>query len=258
MSTHKIAINIFAAALVLGSCSLAAQEQSPAALRQQIEQVLRQYILDHPEVVLESLKTYQQREQVAQRDRAKGLIVAREAELLHDASSPAAGKAGADIAVVEFFDYRCGFCKKIQPTLVKLLADNPRLRVVFKEFPILGPESMIAAKASLAAQRQGSYLRFQEELMTTTEPLNLENIEKIAVKLGLDAAKLSGDMEAPEILRALSQSQELGAAIGVNATPSFVIGSELVSGVVDAAQFQALINKAIAAADAKTTRPAGL
>ena len=246
MYTNLTVNIVFAVALLVGASTLVAQDAVPAQSQQQVEQIVRQYILDHPEVVLESIKSFQQREQAKQRERAKGSIITREADLLRDASSPFTGKSDADISVVEFFDYHCGYCKKVHPTVMKLLADNPRVRVVFKEFPILGAESMIAAKAGLAAQRQGAYLQFHQELMTTTQPFTLENIERIALKLGLNAARLKTDMESPEILAALTHNQELGSALGVNATPSFVIDSELVSGAVDAAGFQALIDRAIA------------
>ena len=214
----------------------------------EIEQIVKDYILQHPEVLLESVRQYQERERAAQQQKAKDSVAARQSDLLRDPTSPAskpvAAKSGEEVTMVEFFDYRCGFCKKVNPTVMKLLADNPSLRLVFKEFPILGPESVTAAKAGLAAERQGRYVQFHRAMMASTTPVSAAMIEQVAKDVGLDVGKLKTDMESPEIAATIEKNTQLAIALQVSSTPTFVIGGEMVSGAMDAAAFQKLIAKA--------------
>jgi protein-disulfide isomerase len=124
---------------------------------------------------------------------------------------------------------------------MKLLAEHPDVRFIFKEFPILGPESSLAAKAGLAAARQGAYLKFHQALMALSGSITMNAIEELAGKQGLDVSKLKGDMESPEVQSILTRNRELGIKLGVNATPTFVVGSELISGAIDTATFERLV-----------------
>jgi len=221
----------------------AAQEPLLETSRPAIVQIVHQYILQHPEVLMESLRLYQERERTALKERSREAVSAKLSDLQQDPSSPVAGTAGG-VTVVEFFDYRCGFCKKAEGAILKLLADHPEIQFVFKEFPILGPESAVAAKAGLAAHKQCGYLKFHRALMTLPGPITMDAIEELAGKQGLNVAKLKTDMESPEVQSILGRNRELGRDLGVSSTPSFVIGSELVSGAMDAAAFERLIAKA--------------
>ncbi len=223
----------------LGLLAITAAAQDKPA----IEAIVKQYILDHPEVLLESVRLHQDRERAAQRERTKQTVLARRNELEQDAASPVAGASGG-LTIVEFFDYHCGFCKRAEPAVAKLLADHPEVRVVFKEFPILGPESVLGAKAGLAAARQGRYLQFHQALMTLGGSITMSAIEQIAAREGIDVRKLKSDMESPEIESTLARNRDLGLALGVAATPSFVIGTELISEALDSAAFERLLAKA--------------
>lgn len=194
---------------------------------------------------MESVRSYQERERAAQKQKAKDAASAREDQLVNDASSPATKPANpGQVNIVEFFDYRCGYCKRVNPTVSKFLADHPNVRLVFKEFPILGPESVIASKAALAAQKQGKYLAFHQAMMTSTATVNASMIEQTAKDLGMDLKKLKADMESPEIAAIIAKNTDLASALDINATPSFVVGSEVVSGAIDQAGFEDLISKA--------------
>jgi protein-disulfide isomerase len=221
----------------------AAQTTSQEPARPTIEQIVREYILQHPEVIIESFRLYKEREQTAQKEQAKEALSGSLSDLQQDPSSPAAGTAGG-VTIVEFFDYHCGYCKKAEGTIEKLLADHPDIRFVFKEFPILGPESTLAAKAGLAAREQGSYLKFHQALMTLQGPITMDAIAELAGKQGLDVSRLESDMESPGVQAILARNHDLGHKVGVRSTPSFVIGSELVSGAIDAATFERLIAEA--------------
>jgi protein-disulfide isomerase len=200
---------------------------------------------------MESVRTYQERQRAGQQQQARQTIAARTVDLLEDSSSPSAGKAAGKVPVVMFFDYRCGYCKRMDQTVLQLTAGGSKAYVVFKELPILGPESAMAAAAALAADKQGAYVKFHQALMTAPGPVSMPLVEQIASKLGLDAAKLKADMESAEIGEALTRNQQLASSLGIRATPSFVIGSELVSGGMEPSRLEALI------AGARTSERAG-
>ncbi len=221
----------------------AAQTTAQEPARPAIEQIVHEYILQHPEVIIESFRLYKEREQTAQKEQSKEALSGSLVDLQTDPLSPATGTAGG-VTIVEFFDYHCGYCKKAEGTIEKLLADHPDIRFVFKEFPILGPESTLAAKAGLAAHEQGSYLKFHQALMTLQGPITMDAIADLAGKQGLDVSKLESDMESPGVQAILERNHDLGHKVGVRATPSFVIGSQLVSGAIDGAAFERLIAEA--------------
>lgn len=221
----------------------AAQQAGEEPARPAIEQIVREYILQHPEVLIESIQMYKSRAQTAKTGQSKEALAASLTELQQDPSSPVTG-IGGGLTIVEFFDYRCGYCKSAEGTIRKLLVDHPDIRFVFKEFPILGPESTLAAKACLAAHQQGGYLKFHQALMNLTGPITMDVIAKLAGEQGLDVSKLKTDMESPEVEAILARNRDLGHKVGVGSTPSFVIGSEVVSGAIDAAAFERRIAQA--------------
>ena len=228
-------------AAALTACGIALADQPPAAATPPIfEAAVQKYIMEHPEVILKSLTNFQLRQKQVAQERARQTVVAERENLVNDPTSPSAGSAKG-VTVVEFFDYRCGYCRKVSGTVAKLLETNPNVRVVFKELPILGPDSMIASKASLAAHKQGAYLKFHAALFEAAEPVTIAFIERIAAGLGMDVAKLKADMNAPEIDQIIVHNSELAGKLQVRATPTFVIGGEVVAGAVDAERLDSLI-----------------
>jgi protein-disulfide isomerase len=223
----------------------AAQQSNPPASKAEIEAIVKEYILKHPEVIIESVRLHQERERASREQRAKDSLVAKQQELLFDPTSPATKAAVPNqVSIVTFFDYRCGYCKRVYPTLQKVLADHKEVRLVFKELPILGPESLVASKAALAAAKQGKYLEFHNALMTSEIPATAASVEQTAKAVGLDIAKLKVDMESAEIASILTRNQQLAQSLGVEATPTFVIGSELIPGAIGEDGFKQLIAKA--------------
>jgi len=221
-----------------------AQQLAIQPTKTEIERMIKDYIIQHPEVLVESMRVYEERARAVQQQKVRYELAARQSELLSDPTSPATkteAKPGEEVSVIEFFDYRCGFCKRVSPTVMKLLADNPNVRVVFKELPILGSDSVTAAKAALAAEKQGKYLKFHQAMMTLAAPINAATIEQIGHELGLDVAKMKTDMETPEIAAIIARNARLASAIDVSSTPTFVIGSEIVAGTIGADVFQKLI-----------------
>jgi protein-disulfide isomerase len=146
--------------------------------------------------------------------------------------------------VVEFFDYNCPYCRRAKPEIEALLAADPDVRLVYREWPILGEGSVFAARAALAAREQGLYEDFHWALMGMSGRAEESSVLRIAEDIGLDVAQLRRDMEAPEIDAHIETSMRLAQVLGITGTPSFVIGDALVPGVVDAEQLQTLVTDA--------------
>lgn len=234
--------------LILTVSPLIRAEDARPMTKADVEQAIRSYLLEHPEILIEMSQNLREKQAAEQRAKAKAGLTAHRADLAANSGSPtarAASKEGA-VTIVEFFDYRCGYCKRVTPTVQKLIDEDPTIQVVFKEFPILGPESSAAAMAALAANQQGGYLKFHRALMAATD-LSPTNIEKIAKESGLDVEKLGKDMQKPEIQQEIVKNQALAQALAIEATPAFVIGDTVVPGAIDENSFRDLIAKAKAA-----------
>ena len=154
------------------------------------------------------------------------------------------GSSKPDVTLVEFFDYRCPYCKQVVPALDALLAKDKQLRFVYKEFPVLGPDSVHAARAALAAGKQGKYEAMHRALMAIKGQLDEPAIMKVAASVGLDVERLKTDMAAPETDRALKANVKLAEALDIHGTPGFVIGDEIVPGAVGLDELKRLIEAA--------------
>jgi protein-disulfide isomerase len=161
-----------------------------------------------------------------------------------DPDSPVGGNPKGDVSLVEFFDYRCGYCKQVEPALDALLETDRQLRVVYKEFPVLGPDSVTAARAALASHRQGKYGVFHRAMMATKGQINDTAVFKVAGSVGLDIERLKRDMEAPEIDRMLKANLALAEALNIRGTPGFVVGNEIVPGAISLDALKHLIELA--------------
>ena len=220
------------------------------------EQRVREYLLKNPEVIMEALQILQERQRAAEAESLKRTIAERSEEILNDPAAPVGGNAAGDVTLVEFFDYNCPYCRRVAPTVVELEEADPDLRLVYKEFPILGPGSQFAARAALASRKQGKYVPFHNALMQATEQVTEETVMEIAREVGLDTERLEADMQDPAIQEAIARNLQLANALGITGTPSFVIGQEIVPGAVDLRTLQGLIARCQAqlAADVRRTR----
>ena len=216
----------------LGAASAHADETPSPAQRQMLDQVIHDYLLNHPEVVIEALKAADAKAKAQQENEARAEIVKRRDELLHDPASPVAGNPDGDVTIVEFFDYRCPYCKQMEPALEALLKEDNKVRVVYKEFPILGPESQIASQVSLAALKQSAqkYNRLHTALMNAKGQLTQESILKHAEAAGLDIARIKTDMASPEIDALIRRNMDLADALSIRGTPAIIIGDDMSPG----------------------------
>jgi protein-disulfide isomerase len=210
---------------------------------EQIEKIVREYLLREPEVVYQALEELQRRQAEATAARQRAAIAENQGELTGDSASPVGGNPDGDVTLVEFFDYRCAYCRRVVSSVRALLDEDRALRVVFKELPVLGPDSVRAARAALASRRQDRYVPFHFALMTADD-LSLEGIRAIARSVGLDPDQLEADMAAPEVMAAIEANYALANELGIEGTPAFVIGDQLIPGAVDKARLQQLLDQA--------------
>jgi protein-disulfide isomerase len=245
MNRHQVLL-VFCILLPIGLTSAipARAAEPPEPSREAIERVVRDYLMRHPELIIESLQAFEQRQRAEQAQRVSAAIRAHRDELLANPHAPVGGNPKGDVTVVEFFDYRCGYCKRAAPTMKRLVEQDRNIRVVYKEFPILGPESVFAARAALAARGQGKYVVFHDALMGAEEALNDESIMNIAAGVGLDTAQLRKDMDSAEIAAHVRRNLMLAQRLGVSGTPAFIIGDQLVPGAADLSSLQRLVAQA--------------
>jgi protein-disulfide isomerase len=217
---------------------------SKAAELDPFEQRVREYLLKNPEVIMEALRILQQRQRAAEAENLKRTIAERGEEILNDPAAPVGGNPAGDVTVVEFFDYNCPYCCRVAPTVTELEEADPDLRLVYKEFPILGPGSQFAARAALASRRQGKYVPFHNALMQATDQVTEDIVMETAREVSLDTEQLRADMQDPAIQEAIGRNLQLASALGITGTPSFIIGDEVVPGAVDLRTLQSLIARA--------------
>ena len=233
------------AALFSTTSAFAAEALSPEQ-KAEVQQLIGSYLKENPEVVIDAIQAWRQKQDAAEAAMVKEAVTELMAES-KDTRSPVLGNPKGDVTIVEFFDYNCPYCKKVFPGIKKLLADDGNIRIVMKELPVLGPNSEYAAKAALAAQKQGKYEAFHEQMMSEGSRLSRDGVLAAAEKVGLDTQQLQKDMETADVQRELEQASMWAQRLGVNGTPAFVIGDQLIPGAIDSGRMKQLVDKARAA-----------
>jgi len=217
-------------ALSLAAAPAAMADSFDAAQRREIGEIVRAYLLDHPELLVEISKELESRQQ-AEEDKARGEALARNAkDIFRSEHDLVAGNPQGDVTMVEFFDYNCGWCKKGLPEVLSLIDEDKNLRLVMKEFPIFGGDSDYAAIAALASRKQGKYWQFHVALLGHEGKVTREVVDQVAAEQGLDIEKLKADMKDPEIGAILKRNHELATALSINGTPAFIIDKDVVPG----------------------------
>ena len=243
-TTLRIAAGCVFLFLVCAASPAAAQQAPAQRSVEDIEKIVREYLLNNPEVIFEAARRHQakQRERQVQRDRE--LLAKHREKLLSDPHSMVGGNPEGDVTVVEFFDYQCGYCKRFAAVLEQAKKADPELRVVYKEFPVLGPKSLVGAQAALAARKQGRYIEFHEALMRVKGKLDEATLMKVAGSVGLDLKRLRKDMQDPGILNAVSDTRRLAQALNINGTPAVIVGDEIARGAIPLDRLTQLIARA--------------
>jgi protein-disulfide isomerase len=202
---------------------------------------IREYLLANPEVLVEAMQELERKQDSQQSAVAQKGVQENQAELFRDADSPIGGNPAGDVVIVDFNDYQCPYCKRTHPAMKSVVAADGKVKVIYKDLPILGEASKIAAVAALASVKQGKHTAFHNALMEFTGKLDRDKVFEIAASVGLDRAQLEKDMEDPKLKRAIERNLELATALGIRGTPAFVIGNQFVPGAVDAAAIKQLI-----------------
>lgn len=232
-----------AAALMILAPSLpaAAQTISPAQ-RKEIEAIIKDYLIKNPDVLQEALGEVEKHQAAADAEKKQATVKEHAAALFNSKHQVVLGNPQGDVTLVEFFDYNCGFCKRAMADMLDLLKTDPKLRIVLKEFPVLGEGSVEAARVAVAARMQDAsgrkYLDFHQRLLGGRGSVSRAQAVAAAKEAGFDMARLEKDMAADEVKVTLEESFKLADALGLGGTPSYVIGSQVLMGAVGLSNLQ--------------------
>jgi protein-disulfide isomerase len=209
--------------------------------KSEIEGIVRDYLIAHPEILREMSDLLQAKEQAAE-DEARKVAVKENAQtIFRDEGDVVVGNPNGKVTLVEFFDYNCGWCKKSVDEVSNLVSKDPELRVVLKEFPIFGEDSEYAARAALAAAKQGKYWDFHIAMFKNEGKVTASSVDEIAAAKGIDVAKMKADMEDPAIAAQLEKNHTLAQALTISGTPAFIVEDIVVPGYVPIAGLEAAV-----------------
>ncbi|CAL8981929.1 hypothetical protein RHODGE_RHODGE_02886 [Rhodoplanes serenus] len=226
----------------------AAAQTFTDAQRGEVEQIIREYLLKRPELLQEVLAELEKKQAVVEAEKAKAAVQTHANALFKSARHVVVGNPDGDVTLVEFFDYNCGYCKRALGDLQELMQADPKLRVVLKEFPVLGEGSIEAAKVAAAVKLQDKtgkkYFDFHQRLLMGRGQADKAKALAAAKEAGFDAARAERDMNSDEVRASLEESLRLAEALGLNGTPSYVVGSDVVIGAVGRDALRQKINTA--------------
>lgn len=221
-------------AVLAASCFAAspASAEMGAQEKQEIEQIVRDYLLANPQVIEEAITLLRQNREAEAATAQTRIIKDSGGLIFRSEHQMVLGNPDGAIKLVEFFDYNCAYCKRAHSDMTALIAANPDLAIIMKEFPILSEGSVEAARLSVAVKDAApeSYMKFHEELLTRPGEANSAKALEIARELSLDTAALTSAANAPEVTANLQEVQQIANLLGISGTPSYVIGTELVPG----------------------------
>ncbi|WND02285.1 DsbA family protein [Temperatibacter marinus] len=222
--------NTLSALLLLALLSLSVQAQDRS--KEDIEKIVREYILENPEVIIESIQLMQERERLA---RLAPILETYKEFLYNERESNEAGNPKGDVTIVEFFDYRCGYCKRHYSEVMRLVKEDKNIRLIFKHYPILdyndkSGRSKSAALGAMAAGKQGKFQEFHHMMMTTDGDVTKQKIDAVAQKIGLDMAQFALDMKSSVLDKKIMNALVVGNDLDLTGTPAYIIGTNIVSG----------------------------
>ena len=235
------------AALLIAAMPLSARAQAfSKAQRGDIERIVHDYLVAHPEVLQEAMTELEKRQTAAEAEKHKAAVKAHAKALFSSPNQVTLGNPNGNVTFVEFFDYNCGYCKRAMSDMLTLLKNDSKLKVVLKEFPVLGPGSVEAARVAVAVRMQApqKYLEFHTKLLGGRGHADNARALAVAKEVGLDMARLEKDMKGPEVQKTLQHDFKLAEALGLNGTPSYVIGDNVIVGAIGLKGLQEKINTA--------------
>jgi len=235
------------ASALAASHAVRAEDVTPAQ-RGAIEKIVHDYLVGHPEVLQEAMDALQKQQAAAEAEKHKAVIKEHGDALFSSPDQVTLGNPKGNVTFVEFFDYNCGYCKHAMSDMLALMKDDSNLKVVLKEFPVLGPGSVEAAKVAVAVRMQDpdgkKYLAFHVKLLGGRNPADGARALAVAKEVGVDMDRLGKDMKSPEVEKTLQQDFKLAELLGLNGTPSYVIGDDVVVGAIGLEGLRAKVNTA--------------
>jgi protein-disulfide isomerase len=248
-SLQTFAAALSAALLAVPAAAPAPAQSFNAQQRGEIEHIIKDYLMKHPEVLQDVMAELDRRQTMAEADKQRAAVKQHSAAIFNSPRQVTIGNQQGDVTVVEFFDYNCGYCKRAMIDMMELLKADSKVRFVLKEFPVLGEASVQAAQVAAAVRMQDKtggkkYLEFHQKLLTGRGQTDKARALAAARDIGLDAARIERDIAGDEVKATLEESFKLAEALGLNGTPSYVIGSEVVIGAVGLAALKEKVNAA--------------
>ncbi len=226
----------FVAMLAIATSPASRADELSAGQRSEVERIVREYLVAHPEVIQDAMAELEKRQSAAESEKHKTAVKQYSQALFASPRQVVLGNPDGNVTFVEFFDYNCGYCKRAMDDMLTLLKDDPKLKVVLKEFPVLGPGSVEAAQVAVAVRMQDKtgkkYLEFHQKLLGSRGQADKARALAVAKDIGLDMGRLDKDLASAEVKATLQESFKLAEALGLNGTPSYVIGDDVVVGAV--------------------------
>jgi protein-disulfide isomerase len=221
---------------LLGAPVSASAQSFTDTQRGDIEAIIKSYLVAHPEVLEEAMNELQKRQTAAESAKHEASIARNAEAIFNSPRGVTLGNKDGDVAFVEFFDYNCGYCKRAMADMLDLMKNDPKLKVVLKEFPVLGEGSVEAAKVAVAVRMQDptgkKYLDFHQKLLGGRGVADKARAMAAAKDAGLDTARIEKDLASPEVKATIEENMKLAEEMGLNGTPSYVIGKQIVVGAV--------------------------
>ncbi|MBL4692386.1 MAG: thioredoxin domain-containing protein [Magnetovibrio sp.] len=238
MSSIKSFLATTAVVLTLPLAACSQETTATDALpKEQIETIVRDYILNNPKIVIEAINKYQSIRQAEANAKKRDVLTSMSSSLKNNPNDPVIGNPDGDLTVVEFFDYRCGYCKKVFPDVQKLIKSDGNIRYVMKEFPILGPQSVYASRAAQAVwlHQSDKYHAFHTAMMLNRGGLGKGKVMDLAKNSGVDIDALKDQMDDPIIQKTFDATVEQAKALGISGTPAFIFGNDIAPGAISLA-----------------------
>ena len=234
-------------AAVVGLAAVVAPLRAQTAVPQkaEIEKIVHDYLIANPEVIRDAIDELDRRQKVAEADSRQKAVTQSADRLFNSPNQAVIGNPSGDVTLVEFFDYNCGYCKRALDDVAKLIDGDPKLRVVLKDFPVLGAGSIEAAEIATALRLQfkpDKFYEFHRKLLNTRGSVGKAQAIAVAKELGADTAKLEKDAKSPEVKASIKEVMELADGLSLSGTPSWVLGKEVIVGAVGYPQLKAKID----------------
>jgi len=236
MPSFRLLVPALLALALCGAPPTASAQSFSDVQRGDIETIVRNYLLAHPEVLEEAMTELSKRQAAAETEKHEASVASNAETIFNSPRGVTLGNREGDVTFVEFFDYNCGYCKRAMTDMLDLMKADPKLKVVLKEFPVLSQGSVEAAQVAVAVRMQDAsgkkYLDFHQKLLGGRGPADKARAMAAAKEAGLDMGKIEKDLTSPEVRATLEENLKLAEAMGMNGTPSYVIGKQVVIGAV--------------------------